>query len=316
MGTLPWIAPATLAFTLPGSIAMKANTRQDYLQRIDRVVAALQGAVEQGGELPELARLAAVAHLSPFHFHRIYRALSGETVGQTVARLRLLRALQLLAEPSERVTETALAVGYETPQAFARAFRQAFDASPSEWRGQHERLQEAMQRLRSPAIAGDAGAVAMRVEVVSVEPFRVVATRYDGDYRDLDKAYGRLFEWAAAHALLERMAGIYGVAHDGGPDASYDRGAFDCALAFHGGDVATDGYTFPLQLGGGLWARWRHVGSYDHLGAQTDRLVAAWLPGSGYVLRDEAPFRHFLDDPEDVPEAALRADVYLPIAPG
>ena len=295
---------------------MKANTRQDYLQRIDRVVAVLQTAVEQGGELPELAQLAAVAHLSPFHFHRIYRALSGETVGQTVARLRLLRALQLLAEPSERVTETALAVGYETPQAFARAFRQAFDASPSEWRGQHERLHEAMLRLQRPPFNSEAGEPVMQVEVVSVEPFRVVATRYVGDYRELDQAYGRLFEWAASHALLERMAGIYGVAHDGGPDAAHDRGAFDCALAFHGGDVATDDDTSPLQLGGGLWARWRHIGAYDHLGAQTDHLIATWLPGSGYVLRDASPFRHFLDDPEDVPEATLRADVYLPVTPG
>lgn len=294
---------------------MKANTRQDYLQRIDRVVAVLQSAVEQGGELPELARLAGVAHLSPFHFHRIYRALSGETVGQTVARLRLLRALQLLAEPDERVTEAALAVGYETPQAFARAFRQAFDATPSELRGQQERLREAMQRLRRPAASDDVGEPVLKVEVVSVEPFRVVAIRYAGDHRELDQAYGRLFEWAAGHALLERMAGIYGVPHDGAPDASTNEGVFDCALAFDGGEVATDGDTFALQLGGGLWARWRHVGSYDDLGVLTDRLIARWLPDSGYQLRDELPFRHFLDDPEDVPEAVLRADIYLPVAP-
>ncbi|MDR3445928.1 AraC family transcriptional regulator [Dyella sp.] len=292
---------------------MKANTREDYLQRIDRVVAVLQAAVEKGDELPELARLAGVAHLSPFHFHRIYRAMSGETVGQTVARLRLLRALQLLAEPSERVTETALAVGYETPQAFARAFRQAFDASPSELRGQAERLREAMQRLRLPPVI--AAEPTLRVEVVSVEPFRVVASRYVGDHRDLDQAYGRLFAWAAGHALLERMAGIYGVPHDGDHDAVPDHGAFDCALAFDGGDVATDDETYLIHLGGGPWARWRHKGPYDHLGALTDRLIASWLPGSGYVLRDESPFRHFLDDPENVPAALLRADVYLPVAP-
>jgi AraC family transcriptional regulator len=294
---------------------MKTSTREDYLQRIDRVVAVLQSAVEQGGELPELAQLATVAHLSPFHFHRIYRALSGETVGQTVARLRLLRALQMLAEPGERVTETALAVGYETPQAFARAFRQAFEATPSELRGQQDRLQAAMHRMRRPARHDDGSGPALTVEVVSVEPFRVVATRYTGDHRDLDQAYGRLFEWAASHALLERMTGIYGVAHDGGRDALPDEGAFDCALAFDGGNAVIDGNTHALQLGGGLWARWRHLGSYDHLGALTDRLVATWLPDSGYVLRDVLPFRHFLDDPEDVPEAALRADIYLPVAP-
>lgn len=293
---------------------MKAHTREDYLQRIDRVVAVLQAAVEQGGDLPELARLAAVAHLSPFHFHRIYRALSVETVGQTVARLRLLRALQLLAEPGERVTETALAVGYETPQAFARAFRQAFDATPSELRGQQERLRAAMQRLRRPTPHGDGDTQALVVEVVSIAPFRVAATRCVGDHRELDKAYGRLFAWTADHALLERMRGIYGVPQDEA-DAVPDQGAFDCALAFDDGDLVTDGLVRALQLGGGLWARWRHVGAYAQLGTLTDRLIAGWLPGSGYVLRDELPFRHFLDDPEDVPEAALRADVYLPVTP-
>jgi AraC family transcriptional regulator len=294
---------------------MKANTRQDYLQRIDRVVAELQSVVQRGDELPELSQLAAVAHFSPFHFHRIYRALSGETIGQTVARLRLLRALQLLSEPGGRVTETALSVGYETPQAFARAFRQAFDATPSELRGQHERLNAAMHGLRRPATDNDGTVPALQVEVVSVEPFRVVATRHVGDYRELAQAYGRLFEWAAGHALLERMVGIYGAPHDGMPDALPNQGVFDCAVAFSGDDVDTDGDTHRLEFGGGLWARWRHVGSYDELGVLTDHLIACWLPGSGYVLRDAQPFRHFFDDPEQIPEAALRADVYLPVMP-
>lgn len=293
---------------------MKANTRRDYLQRIDRVVAVLQAAVEQGGDLPELAHLAAVAHLSPFHFHRIYRALSGETVGQTVARLRLLRALQLLQAPAGRVTDAALAVGYETPQAFARAFRQAFDATPSELRGQQARLDEAMARLRQPA-ARETATPALAVEVVSVEPFRLVAMRYDGDYRELDEAYERLYGWAADHGLLARLAGIYGVPHDGEGEGAANQGLFDCALAFDGEYVAIDGDVQALQLGGGLWARGRHVGSYDDLSAWTDHLIAHWLPGSGYVLRDERPFRHFLDDPEQTPETRLRADVYLPVTP-
>jgi len=294
---------------------MKAHTRQDYLQRIDRAVAVLQASVERGDPLPELSQLAAVAHFSPFHFHRIYRALSGETVGQTVARLRLLRALRLLAQPAERVTETALAVGYETPQAFARAFRQAFDASPSELRGQPQRLDAAMARLCRPAVVAEQASPAFQVEVVSMEPFRVVATRHEGEYRELDQTYGRLFAWAADHTLLERLAGIYGVAHDHALDAEPGRGSYDCALDLGGVDVQADADIYPLQLGGGLWARWRHVGPYDHLTVLSDRLIGRWLPDSGYVLRDVLPFRHFLDDPEETPEAVLRADVYLPVIP-
>ncbi|RDI99709.1 hypothetical protein DVT68_02375 [Dyella solisilvae] len=67
---------------------MKTSTRDDYLRRIDRAVALLQAAVDAGGQLPVVPQLAAAAHLSPFHFHRIYRALTGETVGATTGRLR------------------------------------------------------------------------------------------------------------------------------------------------------------------------------------------------------------------------------------
>lgn len=48
---------------------MKSQTRNRYVQRIDRAVALLEQAVNAGAELPEPARLAEAAHLSPFHFH-------------------------------------------------------------------------------------------------------------------------------------------------------------------------------------------------------------------------------------------------------
>jgi AraC family transcriptional regulator len=292
---------------------MKTRTRNDYLQRIDRAVALLQAAVTQGAELPELAQLAAAAHLSPFHFHRIYRALTGETVGNTVARLRLLRALHLLNAPEQRVTETALAIGYETPQAFARAFRQAFDTTPSDMRGQSERIQTAIQSLLHPPAASSGAVSLLRVEVISVEPFELVAMRNVGDFADLDKAYQRLFDWAAGQGVLEHFTGIYGVPHDDRRDTPAEQFAFDCALAFSHPVTAT-GETMPLWLGGGAWAKLRHVGPFPGLDAATDALIASWLPGSGYELRDTAFFHHYLDDPEDVPEAALRVDIYMPLA--
>jgi AraC family transcriptional regulator len=183
-------------------------------------------------------------------------------------------------------------------------------------RGQRERLGEAIQRLRQPRAERNAMAAELRVEVVSVEPFRVVATRYVGNPRELDQVYAGLFEWAAERSLLERLDGIFGVPHGDPRDVLPEQCAFDGGLAFSGEDVRVDGALQSLQLGGGTWARLRHVGSCDDLYEVTDRLIAGWLPDSGYMLRDELPFRHFLDDPEETPEAVLRADIYLPVAPG
>ena len=292
---------------------MKSRTRNDYLRRIDRVVALLQQAVANDAELPDLAELGHAAQLSPFHFHRVYRALTGETIGRTVARLRLLRALQWLSDPARAVTDAALAVGYETPQAFARAFRQAFGASPSELRAQPARLAGELARLSRAPIDDAMPPSLLQVEVISLEPFALVATRNTGDFADLAVAYEALFGWAAQHGLIECIAGIYGVPRQDRRDVPPAECEFDCALAFSAEATAGDG-TVPLTLGGGLWARLRHVGPYAGLEPATDALLAEWLPSSGYALRDEPLFHHYLDDPEQTPEAVLRTDVHLPVS--
>jgi AraC family transcriptional regulator len=292
---------------------MKTSTRNAYAQRIDRVVERLQQAVAQGGEVPDLAELATVAHLSPFHFHRVWRALTGESVGGTVARLRLLRALHLLADPQAVVGEVASAAGYATAQAFARAFRDATGASPSELRGQSERILATIARLEKPPRDEVATQAALQVEVVSVEPFEVVALRNRGAFADLDQAYARLFVWAAEAGLVECIIGLHGVPladHRDVPPADLE---FDCSIRLSA--IADPPSPLRLaRLGGGDYARLRHVGSFLALEGLVDRVLAEWLPISGYALRDAPIHYNYHDDPEVVPEALLRTDIFVPVA--
>ena len=69
--------------------------------------------------LPELAD---VASFSPFHFHRIFRALTGEGVAERVRRLRLERAAARLRSTSRSILEIALEAGYQAHESFTRAF--------------------------------------------------------------------------------------------------------------------------------------------------------------------------------------------------
>lgn len=291
---------------------MKRVTRSIHAERIDRVVVRLQQAIVVGGELPDLPELAAIAHLSPFHFHRMYRALTGETIGRTVSRLRLLRALDLLGNDQASITDVALAVGYETPQAFARAFRDAFDASPSELRAQPMRLTDGLQRLSRPAVqvAGDDST--LRVEVASVEPFELVLLRKRGEFDDLDQAYWELFGWATESGLMDSMIGLYGIPLHDHREMPPDELEFDCALAFSC-KVEPPPSMRKATMGGGNYARVRHVGSFAGLEDTTDRLLGVWLPGSGYSLRDVPIHYAYLDDPENVPEAMLRTDIFMPL---
>lgn len=292
---------------------MKANVAQ--LPRLDRVISRLQQSIDAGGPLPDLDALAAIAHYSPFHFHRVYRALTGETIGRTVQRLRVVKALQRLAHSDASVTEIALLAGYDTPQALARVLRETVDASASELRVDPQRLAASIERLSRPLPLAENPAP-LSIEVVTLEPFEVVALRAQGAFDDLDGVFGELFGWAAEQGLIEQLQQLIGMPLGDHREVPAEELLFDCALALDAELPALPESLQRLVLGGGRMARLRHVGSYSLLEDATDQLLRDWLPGSGHALRDAPLHYHFLDDPEEVPEAILRADIYVPLAAG
>ncbi|MBT8338578.1 MAG: helix-turn-helix transcriptional regulator, partial [Desulfatitalea sp.] len=83
-----------------------------------------------------LSSLARVAHFSPFHFHRIFSAVVGESLNRFIQRVRVEKAAsQLLLNPKKSITEIALDCGFSSAATFARAFREAFqmkNGSPSQ----------------------------------------------------------------------------------------------------------------------------------------------------------------------------------------
>ncbi len=80
----------------------------------------------------DLKALAEVAHFSPYHFHRLFSAWMGETLGDYMRRRRLeVAAMRLAAQPRVPILEIALSVGFGSSEAFARAFRSRYSCSPT-----------------------------------------------------------------------------------------------------------------------------------------------------------------------------------------
>ena len=82
----------------------------------------------------KLAELAQVACLSEFHFHRIFTAISGETLNNFTTRLRLEKAARLLRYSEQSLTEIGLDCGFSSSATFSRAFRCGYETSPSQFR--------------------------------------------------------------------------------------------------------------------------------------------------------------------------------------
>src|SRR5262245_8168875 len=116
---------------------MNTATLRDYQERILRVLVHIQCHLDHA---LDLEKLAAIAHFSPYHFHRVFRGMVGEPVKEHVRRLRLERAAGQLKATDRAVTQIAFDAGYETHEAFTRAFRATFEESPIEFRRSHRAI--------------------------------------------------------------------------------------------------------------------------------------------------------------------------------
>src|SRR5687767_6951108 len=94
--------------------------RVDYAERLRRVTEYIHDHLDD--EL-DLNRLADVACLSSYHWHRVYHAVHGETIAATVKRLRLHRAAGFIADTGMTMKEVARRSGYDNLQSFTRIFK-------------------------------------------------------------------------------------------------------------------------------------------------------------------------------------------------
>src|SRR5437773_5413091 len=109
----------------------KTQASSEYSRRIDRVIDYLRENLHRPVKLGELAH---VACFSEFHFHRIFGAVSGETLNNFTNRLRLEKSARLLRYSDQSLTDIALDCGFSSSAAFSRAFRYGYDNSHSQFR--------------------------------------------------------------------------------------------------------------------------------------------------------------------------------------
>lgn len=255
---------------------MRASTITSYQERLNRVLIHIHQNLD---EPLTIDRLAEVACLSPFHFHRIFSAHVGETVTGHVRRLRLERAATRIAFTVDSITDTALAVGYETPAAFARAFRERFGVSPSEFRGQ--------QRTTIPSLAENPTDMELRImkpEMREIRETKVLFVRKTGAYNDAASlAWEALMGFACKNRLMSDETEMIGIGHDDPAITAEEKIRYDACITFSG-EVKPEGEIGIQLISGGRYAVFLHKGAYAELKEVYRSIFAGWLASSGCTL--------------------------------
>ncbi|MGV2288384.1 AraC family transcriptional regulator [Trinickia sp. YCB016] len=278
-------------------------SRADYSARLQRVLDYIYDHLDD--EL-DLNRLADIACLSPYHWHRVYQAMYGETIAATVRRLRLHRAAGYLAKGSMPIDKIAQSAGYGSLQAFTRTFSAVFGMPPAQYRknGTHRRFQ--------PQESGGDPMVMREVEIREVPAMQAVTVDHTGSYMQIGKAFDTLFGWLASNNLLGSIQHAVGIFYDD-PSA-----VAEAALRSKAGAVlaAPSEIAAPLSLTaipGGQYAVLRHQGPYADMAAAYQWLYGEWLPQSGREAADAPAFEEYLNNPRNTPPAELLTDICLPL---
>jgi len=98
---------------------MKESTREDYVRLVYKVVFYIEQNADKELSLEELSR---IAEFSKYHFHRIFKAVMGENIGDFIARVRLVYSAWKL-KTELKITDVALSCGFETNASFSKAFK-------------------------------------------------------------------------------------------------------------------------------------------------------------------------------------------------
>jgi AraC family transcriptional regulator len=306
---------------------VKHETRSFYEVAVRAAVAQVVAQLDQALDLERLARAAA---LSPFHFHRIFRGMVGETPLELHRRLRMERAAQQLLDSGAAVTTIALNAGYDSHEAFTRAFRGFYGCSPSEFR--QRGASQGMACMRPPQLEIAArssihfrsqtsaeqvlqfiqGAPNMDVEVKQMPALRVAAVHHVGPYNRISEAFGRLGDIAGRAGLLDgkpTMLALYYDDPEVTPEAELNS---DAAIVVSENAQLAPGLA-EHRLPAGRYACTVHIGPYEQLGDTWSRFMGQWLPQSGERMAEGTSYEIYVNNPTEVPQAQLRTELYIPL---
>ena len=281
---------------------------ESYTTRFGRLFDYIDNNLDDDLSLDVLSQ---VVNFSKYHFHRVFSAYCGISLGKYVQLMRLKQASYRLAfKDQDKIIEIALDSGFENPESFARAFKAIFAQTPTEfrktpdWKLWNERYQFPNQQ-RIPK---------MEVNLVTFQTTPIAVAEHLGPAELVNDTARIFIDWRKASGLSPKETSrTFGIAYDNPDTTEPDKFRFDICGEIKGQVPPNDQGVIAKVIEGGRCAVVRHLGSHNKIGQVAYFLYRDWLPESGEELRDFPLFFHYLNLITDVPEHELITDVYLPI---
>lgn len=299
--------------------------RNEYIERINRVIDYIESHLDKEITLDELA---AVANFSKFHFHRIFFSMVGETLFQFIQRTRIEKAAAiLLNQPQKSITDIAFECGFVNNASFSRSFKEKMGCAPSEWRKKSDFLKNSnFSKFQSNLRKTDSSEskvfprsfpytveyknnstiwriemekTARTVEVREFAPMNVAYIRHIGPYKGNSQLFENLFErlckWAYPRNLVNHAETRFLIVYHDNPDITAEEKLRTsvCLTVAVAEDTPVEGEIGKMSIAGGKYAVCRFELKTNEFEEAWNWLYGSWLPDSGYITDDRMCFEMY-----------------------
>lgn len=312
---------------------IQEKSRIEYRARINRVMDYIDQHLDQSMELKTIAD---IAHFSPFHFHRIFTFLIGETPIDYIQRLRVEKAAWKLREyEPQSVTEIAYCCGFGSVSLFSRTFKKYFGMTPSQFSKEEKPVysqagklyskngQMLSKNLKSNVISeGDLCIVKSNqfyfmktnINVKEMPEMRAIYVRHIGPFNQIGQAYEKIFKWAAPRGLFTpNVSKSATITHDDPSVTELDKVRQSACIIVEE-DVKVDGEIGKLTIPGGKYVVGNFELGFDEF-EKAWNTMCNWFTESGYQQGDGCTYELYHNDYTTHPQKKHIVDICIPVKP-
>lgn len=310
----------------------KELSRQEYTARINRVMDYIRQNIDKQIDLSVMAD---IALFSPYHFHRIFTFIVGETPNGFVSRIKLEKAAQLLHDnPKSSISEIAFQCGFSNMSSFSRAFKSYFEMSAKEFRlldkaiyvknGMRyskdckliRNIGKNKQEINSQFCSVEFNKIIImdtKIEIKQMPKFNLIYCRHTGAFDKIGQAYEKLFKWAAPRGLVTPETKTVTVYLDDPAITSMDKVRQDAGIIIED-DVRVEGEIGKSTVPAGKYA----VGRFEIKETEFEEAwntMCSWLTDSGYQPGDGSTYELYHNQYSEDAEFRFIVDICIPVKP-
>ncbi len=275
-----------------------------------------------------LEEVAKEAHYSPYHFHRLFKIVTNETLNDYIVRKRIEKAASFLLHKKEiTITEVSEKVGFTSLSSFSRVFKKFYGLSPAEFKKESSNKFSKICKVESKNgevevrfeqyirnINDNLNWLKMKAntEVKTIPELQLAYISHQGNIDLISETYGKLMQWAFPKGLMQqedlRMVTIY---HDSPKITSPDKVRMSACMTLNR-EVKTEGeVNLRTQAAAKCVVSRFEIAINEFEKAWESSFV--WVSEHGYKKADQDPFGIYYNNPEEHPEGKCIVDICIPV---